>query len=156
MPLRPTNTSLLSFSLTGEPGRWYKIESSTNLQDWINPTWLQLTNPTTVVSIQRLQSNHFVRASLDVPTDVCVARLKRYWWAVHIYAMNNALQTDDVYSLVNTYPYIPRDQGPLGWPTDICPEGGIYAPGGLVRDPPTCTTLGFGLQSRGHVIPDTP
>jgi len=151
MPLRPTNSSLLSFSLTGEPGRWYKIESSTNLQDWINPTWLQLTNPTTVVSIQRLQLNHFVRASLDVPTDVCVARLKRYWWGVHIYAMNTGFQPSDVYSLVNTYPDMPRGPAPPGWPTDICPEGGIYASGIWIDHPPYCT-----LYNRGHVIPDAP
>jgi hypothetical protein len=153
MPLRPTNSSLLSFSLTGEPGRWYKIESSTNLQDWINPTWLQLTNPTTVVSIQRLQLNHFVRASLDVPTDVCIARLKRYWWAVHIYAMNNALGTADPYLLSNTFAYMPRGPAPPGFPTDICPEGGVYGSGIWIDHPPTCT-LGFGLQGHGHVIPD--
>jgi hypothetical protein len=149
VPLRPTNSSQLSFSLTGEPGRWYKIESSTNLQDWINPTWLQLTNPATVVSIQRLQLNHFVRASLDVPTDVCIARLKRYWWAVHIVAMNDAKENADTYDLGNTFPYLPRE--PLGWPwpTDICPEGGVYASGGRIDHPPYCT-----LYNRGHVIPD--
>jgi hypothetical protein len=149
MPMRPTNSSLLSFSLTGEPGRWYKIESSTNLQDWINPIWLQLTNPTTVVSIQRLQSNHFIRASLDVPTDVCVAQLKRYWWAVHIFAMNNALQTNDIYDLMNTLPYVPKNSNRV-WPGDICPEGGIYGSSiSRIDWPPYCT-----LYNRGHVIPD--
>src|SRR5206468_3085031 len=108
MALRPTNSSLLSFSLAGEPGRWYKIESSTNLQDWINPTWLKLTNPATVLSVQRLQSNHFVRASLDVHTDVCVAQLKQDWWAVHIFAMEEALEASDNYTFFfDLNPYVP-------------------------------------------------
>jgi hypothetical protein len=148
MPLRPTNSSLLSFSLTGEPGRWYKIESSTNLQGWINPIWLQLTNPATVVSIQRIQLNHFVRASLDVPTDACVAQLKRYWWAVHIYAMEIELQTSDTYSFTDLYPYVPTDpRGNLYG----CPAGGSYASGGAVRNPPYCS---LGLHGGGHVITD--
>ena len=145
--LRPTNSSLLSFSLTGEPGRWYNIESSTNLQDWLNPTWLQLTNPATVISIQRLQSNHFVRAALDVHTDVCVAQLKQDWWAVHIYAMDYAPLT---YQFTDLYPYVPLApyRAPYG-----CPAGGSYASGGLVRDPPTCS---LAFKGRGHVVPDTP
>jgi hypothetical protein len=146
MPLRPTNSSELSFSLTGEPGRWYKIESSTNLQDWINPTWLQLTNPATVVSIQRLQLNHFVRASLDVPTDVCVAQLRQLWWAVHNFAMNNALQNSDPYDLSNLQPYAPKNSRLYLYG---CPEGGIYAPDYCVAMPPTCS---LGFQGRGHVI----
>lgn len=148
--LRPTNSSLLSFSLTGEPGRWYKIESSTNLQDWLNPTWLQLTNPATVISIQRLQSNHFVRASLDAHTDVCVAQLKQDWWAVHIYAMEEALQYPDVYQLMDLCPYVPLSS--YGWPHG-CPDGGTYAPGAVLTRPPYCSLQ---LQGRGHVIPDSP
>jgi hypothetical protein len=148
MPLRPTNSSLLSFSLTGEPGRWYKIESSTNLQSWINPIWLQLTNPATVVSIQRLQLNHFVRASLDAPTDVCIARLKMYWRAVHILAMEHPMDPSQyTYGFNNLYPYVPKNSlGLLG-----CPEGGSYNSGGLVKNPPTCT---LEFQGRGHVITD--
>jgi hypothetical protein len=155
LSLRPTNSSLLSFSLTGEPGRWYKIESSTNLQDWINPTWLQLTNPATVVSIQRLQSNHFVRASLDVPTDVCVGQLKQMWWAVHILAMDHP---DIFYGGTHPGPYTffdLRTYVPLTSNGSLhgCPDHGFYNPGVAVTTPPTCT-LGFGLQGRGHVITD--
>jgi hypothetical protein len=146
--LPPTNSSLLSFSLTGEPGRWYKIESSTNLQDWINPIWLQLTNPATILSIQRLQSNHFVRASLDVPTDVCIARLKRWAWGLHIFAMYMGSDPSDGYTLPSIFPYVPKNsQGP----TDICPEGGWYASGGTVKNAPTCS-----LSTVGHVIIGSP
>jgi hypothetical protein len=148
-PLRPINSSLLSFFLTGEPGRWYKIESSTNLQNWINPTWLQLTNPATVLSIQRLQSKHFVRASLDVPTDVCIARLKRYGWGLHIFAMYTGEDSSDTYNMNNLTPYVPHNS----WgPTDYCPAGGSYASGARIWNPPTCSLS----SGRGHVIPDRP
>ena len=145
-PLRPTSSSLLPFSLTGEPGRWYKVESSTNLHDWINPTWLQLTNPTTLVSIPRLAPNHFVRASLDVPTDVCVAQLKQMWWGVHIFGINNSFPDSQPYGLTAIRPFCPTNSDGYLFP---CPEGGTYAAGGALRDPPTCT-----LHTRGHVIPD--
>jgi hypothetical protein len=119
------------------------------LQDWINPTWLQLTNPASVISIQRLQSSHFVRASLDVHTDVCVAQLKMYWWAVHILAMETSLQVSDGYNFDELVPYVPSHYGPIYG----CPDGGTYASGGSVRNPPTCS---LEFHGRSHVIPDTP
>jgi len=147
----PPNNSNLRFNLTGEPGRWYKVESSTNLQDWINPTWLQLTNTTILVSVPRLAPNHFVRAALDVHTDVCVAQLKQMWWAIHMFAMDNQESSDNPYGLGDVWPYVPETSSAI----PLCPDGGTYASGGVLRDPPTCT-LGFGLQGRGHVIPNTP
>jgi hypothetical protein len=142
----PPNSSSLQFNLTGEPGRWYKVESSTNLHDWINPTFLQLTNPTTLVSVARLAPNHFVRASLDVPTDVCVAQLKQMTWAVRLFAMDNQKQTSDVYSFADLFAYVPSAPSGLIFP---CPEGGYYLPCCTVSDRPYCS-----LYTRGHVIAD--
>jgi hypothetical protein len=143
----PPNTSSLRFNLTGEPGRWYKVESSTNLHDWINPTFLQLTNPTTLVSVPRLASNHFVRASLDVPTDVCVAQLKQMSWAATMFEMDNQKSSSDSYGLSDLEAYVPETSpiGNMPW----CPEGGYYAAGGILSDSPTCQ-----FHDRGHVIPD--
>jgi hypothetical protein len=145
-PLRPISSSLLPFSLTGEPGRWYKVESSTNLHDWINPIWLQLTNPTTLVSVPRLAPNHFIRASLNVPTDVCVAQLKQLWWGVHLFRINNSFPDSQPYGLYDARPYCPTNSDGFFL---LCPEGGRHDAGGSVRNPPTCT-----LQSHGHVIAD--
>jgi hypothetical protein len=148
----PPNNSNLRFNLTGEPARWYKLESSTNLHDWINPIWFQLTNSTTLLSIPRLAPNHFVRASLDVHTDVCVAQLKQMWWATHMFAMDNRKSSWDIYGLNDLEPYVPQTSpiGNMPW----CPDGGVYAAGAALRDPPTCSL--FYQYGRGHVITDAP
>jgi hypothetical protein len=142
------NPNLLQFNLTGEPGRWYKVESSTNLQNWVNPIWLQLTNPTVPLSIQRLTPNHFVRASLDVPTEVCVAQLKQMHWGTTIFAIENEKNSTDTYSLNDVHWYCPVNSNGLMSP---CPEDGIYSPGATITNAPTCT-----LHARGHVIPGEP
>ena len=144
--LQPATPTSLSFSLTGEPGRWYKIESSTDLLNWVNPVWLQLTNLTTAVSIQRVAPNHFVRVSLDVPTDVCVAQLKQMNWAKNLDAIENRKQDSDTYGLYELETYVPLDSNGRIFP---CPEDGYYSSGGSFRDSPTCS-----LHARGHVIPD--
>lgn len=146
--LQPVNPAQISFSLTGEPGRWYKIESATDLLNWTNTLYLQLTNPITVVSLQRLAPAHFVRASLDVPTDVCVAQLKQMHWALAVFAIEQEQSESSSYSLFNIMPYVPlNSQGEINY----CPEGGTYASGGSITYAPTCT-----LSSRGHAIPDAP
>jgi hypothetical protein len=143
------NNSNLRFNLTGEPGRWYRIESSTNLQDWINPTWLQLTNSTTLISVQRLTPNHFVRAALDVHTDACVGQLKQMSWASQMFGMDNLKSPSDIYGLNDLQPYVPATS--IFGTMPFCPDLGVYASGGTLRDPPTCT-----LHNRGHVITNTP
>jgi hypothetical protein len=148
----PPNNSNLRFNLTGEPGRWYRIESSTNLQDWINPTWLQLTNPTTLISVPRLAPNHFVRAALDVHTDACVGQLKQMFWAVHMYQMDNQKASSDYYGLNDLQPYVPATS--VFGTMPFCPDLGTYAAGGALRDPPTCTM--YLTYGRGHVISNTP
>jgi hypothetical protein len=146
----PPNNSNLRFTLTGEPGRWYRVESSTNLQDWINPTFLQLTNPTTLVSVPRLAPNHFVRAALDIHTDVCVAQLKQMWWATHMFAMDNRKGSSDTYGLNDLQAYVPATS--IFGTMPFCPDLGVYAAGGALRDPPTCSL--YYQYGRGHVITD--
>lgn len=144
--LRPNSPNLVSFALTGEGGRWYKVESSLDLQNWTSPIWIQLTNSPGVFSIPRLAANHFIRASLDVPTDVCVAQLKQMRWAQTVYAIEKEWSETNPYSLVDLKPYVPlTSEGSIF----TCPEGGTYASGGAITNSPTCT-----LHNRGHVIPD--
>jgi hypothetical protein len=145
---RPTNPNLISFTLTGEVGRWYQIESSPNLQNWTNPIWIQLTNATSVISIPRLGVSHFIRVSLDVPTDVCVAQLKQMRWAQTVYAIEKEKSETDSYGLVDLRPYVPlNSEGNIS----PCPEGAYYASGGNLTNAPTCS-----LHARGHWIPDAP
>ena len=42
--LRPSAPALLPFTLTGEGGRWYRIESSQDVTNWPNPEWWPHTN----------------------------------------------------------------------------------------------------------------
>jgi hypothetical protein len=129
----PPNGSKLQFNLTGEPGRWYKIESSTDLQNWTNANWLQLTNPTTLVS----------------PTDVCIAQLKQMRWAAKIWMIETTQQELATVGLFDIRPYLPITDYHL----PFCPENGIYAPQWTVTNRPTCS---LEFQGRGHAITDSP
>jgi hypothetical protein len=144
--LPPGGSSQLPFTLTAEAGRWYKIESSEDLQNWINPTWILPTNTTTSFSVSRLGPTHFVRASLDVPTEVCVAQLKQMKVALQIFTVENALADMATYALADLQPYIPS----VGYGhIPYCPNpDGIYAPGACVTNAPTCST------GHGHYLTD--
>jgi hypothetical protein len=146
----PPNGPNLQFNLAGEPGRWYKIESSTDLRNWTNATWLQLTNPTTLVSVQRLRPNHFVRASLDVPTDVCIAQLKQMRWAAKVWMIETWQQETAAVNFVDiSQYYLPIDSE--GRPP-FCPENGYYSTTWGVTNRPTCS---LEFQGRGHLITDS-
>jgi len=142
----PPNGPNLQFNLTGEPGRWYKVESSTDLQNWVNPTWMRLTNPTTLVAVQRLAPTHFVRASLDVPTEICVAQLKQMNWAAMTWAIETQQDVNATVTAAVMMPYIPLTPE-LTLP--YCPEGGTYSFGIVKTNASWCT-----LAARGHKIPD--
>jgi hypothetical protein len=145
LALPPGGSSQLPFTLTAEAGRWYKTESSTDLQNWVDPNFILPTNSSSLLSVSKLGPNHFVRASLDVPTEVCVAQLKQMRAALQIFAVENALSVTAPYSLGDLQPYIPLNAyGFLPW----CPEDGIYAPGATVTNVPWCNI------GHGHYIVD--
>jgi hypothetical protein len=145
--LLPTNPALLSFSLTGEGGRWYEYESSQDLKTWGNRAWFQLTNETILVSTPRLGPNHFVRASLNFSTDACVAQLKRMREAFRLYAIENKVSPYQSAPIAVTMSYIPLDEnGRLPY----CPEGGNYlAPDSIGFGNPICN-----IHGHGHEITD--
>lgn len=145
---KPAAPDSLPFTLNAEPGRWYRLESSTNLQAWVNPSWLQPATPSNSLSVSRLGPVHFVRASLDTPTDVCVAQLKQMLWAQYAFAIENSLSTAASYSLFDLRPYVPLNSLGALYP---CPGYGYYSPGPTVIDFPTCQ-----LHARGHEIIDAP
>ena len=145
----PPNGPNLRFNLTGEPGRWYKVEFSKDLQDWTYsglPIWLQLSNSTTLVSIPRLAPTYFVRASLDVPTEVCVAQIKQMNWAAMVWAIETQQDVNATVTAAVMMPYVPlNSEGMLPY----CPEYGTYS-FGLVRT----NAVSCSLRTRGHVIQD--
>jgi hypothetical protein len=142
--LSPGNPALLSFSLTGEGGRWYKIESSQDLQNWVSPSWVQSTNESSVVSVPRLGPTHFVRASLNVPTDVCVAQLKQMRAAQDVFAIESRQAWWSTVSLDEIKHYLPLDAYENIKP---CPEGGDYITPSTIIESITCSIHGRGHQS---------
>jgi hypothetical protein len=152
--LSPTGLTSVSFALTGEAGRWYAIESSSNLLNWgtsiankiwsTNTVWVKATNSTDFLSVRRLGPVHFVRASLNGPTDVCVAQLKQLLWAQYMSAIERRLSASSSINLGDLKPYLPLTSYNLIKP---CPQGGTYSAPPTIVDNPTCS-----VQARGHVI----
>ncbi len=147
MAIPSSNPNLLSFSVTAETARWYKLESSPDLKNWGNPVWLQLTN-TTLFTVPGLGSSRYIRASFDIFTDMCVAQLKQMRWAAYMAAIERRLSYSSPVGFPDLRPYIPLT--PDGIP-HTCPAGGTYATGDMIIDSPTCT-----LSSHGHTVQPLP
>jgi hypothetical protein len=145
--LQPTNSSKALLFLSGEAGRWYKLESSPDLNYWFF-VMRQLTNASDIFSLYRFDPINFARASLDVPTDACVGQLKQLWWAQKVWLIETRRFPNDVVSLDELRPYVPlTPQGNI-YP---CPGAGMYAIGGTATNPPTCS-----LSTVGHILTDLP
>jgi hypothetical protein len=147
--LQPTNSGAALLAVAGEPGRWYKFESTPSFPfPWQLGVHLQLTNTSQIISLSRFTPTHFVRASLDVETDVCIAQLKQMSWGLKVYAIEGRRFPNDVYMWNNLRPYVPlTTQGNI----IPCPTGGSYATGGPLTNPPTCS-----LSAVGHRPTDSP
>jgi hypothetical protein len=148
--LQPTNSSSAPLALAGEPGRWYRIESTSAFPfpAWQLGVHLQLTNTSEVVSLSRLAPNHFVRAALDAHTEGCIAHLQEMMWGKKTHGIENRLPPTGGAGFTQLKPYIHlTPQGDF----IICPEGGTYAMSGTLTNPPTCT-----LSSVGHRPPLLP
>jgi hypothetical protein len=148
--LAPTDSRRALLTLAGEPGRWYRVESTPAFpfppgQLGIH---LQLTNTSEMISLSRLDPIHFVRAALDVRTDVCIAQLKQMWWGKKVLAIEARLSPTAGVGFTAIKPYIHLT--PQG---DIipCPEAGTYASGNSLTNPPTCS-----LSTVGHKPADFP
>jgi hypothetical protein len=144
--LRPTNSSTLSFSVLGEVGRWYEYETSTNLVCWTNATWFGASNSQTLIFIPRMGPNQFVRASLNVPTDICVGQLKQIRWGQYVRGIEDRESAWEYEPLELIKYYVPLQGAGNITP---CPEWGYYSPGAIINDNPRCS-----VGSHGHVLTD--
>jgi hypothetical protein len=147
--LQPTNSNAALLALAGEPGRWYKIESTPSFPfPWQLGVHLQPTNTSQIISLSRFTPTHFVRASLDVHTDVCTAQLKQMSWGLKVYAIEGRRFPNDAYMFSFLRPYVPlTPQGNI----IPCPTGGSYVIAGLITNPPTCS-----LSIVGHFMTGSP
>jgi hypothetical protein len=150
LALQPTNSVNAPLALAGEPGRWYKIDSTAAFPfpSWQLGVHLQLTNTSEIISIPRLAPTHFLRASLDSHTDGCVAQLQQMIWGQRIFGIENRLPPTSGGGFTQLRPYIHlTPQGDIY----TCPEGGTYALSGILTNPPSCT-----FSTVGHRPPVLP
>jgi hypothetical protein len=146
--LPPTNATQVPFLLKGEPGRWYRFDATDDFVNWygtVNYVWFG--SATNMVSTFRVPRNNqerqFIRASLNVPTDVCIGHLKAMSGALNLYAIENKLLPNDGYSLDNLAPYSPGGTNP------VCPQGGTYFAGSTITNNPVCSVEPY----YGHHLP---
>lgn len=149
LQLPPTNTSQVPFIVTGEAGRWYRFEMSTDLVYWFHDSpwdgyWYgKATNTSTMFSIGRyFPQQQFLNVSLNVPTDACIGQLKAMQAALDLSTIEKKRSPIDAYVMGDLKPYV---SFPLNGDYPPCPENGAYAPGSTVTNPPVCS-----LAARGH------
>jgi hypothetical protein len=129
-------------SLRGAPGRWYRLESSPDTQDWNTTNWVQAIDVTNSYSLSRLGPIHFVRAAINTPTDVCIGQLKQLFWAQNAHLIAAHKEIVDAVQFSDLLPYVPTL--PNGMP-GVCPEGGYYRVGNG-EEPIECSVAGRGHQ----------
>jgi hypothetical protein len=152
--VKSSNLGQAAFTLTGEVGRWYQVESTQNWSNWPswypyqNMLWMKQTNQTVLLSLPRLVPVHYTRACLNVRADFCSGQLKQLSWGQQLAAIDNNKPASGFVSLSDIQLYIPLV--PFLNSLRPCPEFGYYAPGASITSPVTCTEF-----AHGHVI-DTP
>lgn len=141
-----TNAARLDYLLTAEGGRWYKTESSSNLVNWTNAAYLQITNGLNSLFVTGINSaRHFVRATLYTPTDVCRIRLEQIRAAKNSWSIETKQVSSHTVDLQQVIKY-------LGGNIPSCPDYGVYTWNAVGLDP-SCS-----LQTinRGHAITNAP
>jgi hypothetical protein len=152
----PNASSSFTFTLAGESGRYYQIESSTNLVNWHSETNFPVslpiliypvgatryrsvvysTNSGTCLSIPKGTNATFVRASVySAPDEVCNNNLKQIKAAIELWARNGkGMSRTATVCMTDLLPYCPNIE-------EIkCPTGGIafydsYVINGVLTDP---------------------
>src|SRR5262249_52624924 len=108
VPLPPSSPTQFAFSLNGEAGRWYKIESASNLADWLNPGAVLYTNVLGPLFVPRFDPAHqFVRAAVNGAADLCGVRMKQWRVAMNLCAIERRLILGDVVSSRQFMQYFP-------------------------------------------------
>jgi len=127
------------FSLTGESGRGYRIQSSTNLVDWppetsflqfvqypnayvVSPGYvltsvIVTTNDERALAVTNLGARKFIRAMLYAPAnEICVNNLRQIRFAKSLWARDNGMGSDGLPSALDIEPYFPHGTLPC------CPD----------------------------------
>ena len=136
---RSPDPSQFQFSLTGESGKVYRIDASTDLIHWhdepaLGSSFVQNTNTNSVYSFEIYESPKFIRASPFVNKEVCIAQLKAIDLAIKTWAIEARKNSSDVVEETDITPYLKN--------TVVCPNGGTAFADSYqvttIADPPTC------------------
>ncbi|HEU0011092.1 MAG TPA: immunoglobulin domain-containing protein [Verrucomicrobiae bacterium] len=151
--LGSSGASPFGFQLCGEAGRFYRVESSTNLQAWqaekrfTDPrsqyfvsSVVFASNSCTALTIPAPPSLKFVRAVRYAPTnDVCNLRLKQVRFAKELWVRDGHWGAANYPPYSDLAPYFKNGQ------IDRCPSGGNYI-FQWVYETPTCSLSGHALE----------
>lgn len=156
LTLLPGQAGRFAFSVSGETGRNYRLESSTNLVDWSPETSFPVTsysgyqprytsvvfatNSTAALTIDRNGPRKYFRASrYAAPEEICINNLKQIRYAKMLWQRENRAS----WYLAASYADL------VNYMTNItlfsCPEGGFYHFNNLASDP-ACTVPGHVLE----------
>ena len=151
--LRPVAASRFEFQLCGEGGRFYRIESTTNLVNWLPETSfidphsqflissvVFASNSCSALGIQMDSPRKFFRAQRYVPAnEICNLSLKKIRVAKEMWARENKKANSNTPVITDLLPYYD------GGEPDNCPSGGWYAYR-WVNGVPTCSVTNHVLE----------
>lgn len=153
--LYPARTDGFGFTLDGETGRYYRIESSTDLVSWLPEVSFAFsqpvthdgygstpftsvvynTNSTISLVVPENTASKFVRTSAYVaPNEICNNNLKQIQFAKELWSRNSNVSRIAIPTVVDLMPYLSSN---FSFYTS-CPSGGFYHIDD-VRTPPACT-----------------
>jgi hypothetical protein len=136
----PASATNFNCTLKGEPGRRYRIETTTNLTDWIFeyvPTVVTGTNGFAIFSMPRAGNAKFVRAVVELDSEQCLAQLQQLYFVQKLWAIENQKSfSESGYTEQDIIPYVKN--------LPFCPSGGSNLDDSYViqiydlRYPPLC------------------
>jgi hypothetical protein len=154
-----STTNGFGFTLDGETGRYYRIESSTDLVSWLpevsfpfyqpvgfgnNPSSSVIYNtnsPIFLVVPQNTPGKFFRTSAYAAPNEICNNNLKQIQFAKELWHRNVFVTRNSLPTVVDLVPYLGSN---FSFYTS-CPSGGYYYIND-VRTPPTCTVPGHVLE----------
>jgi hypothetical protein len=156
LTVRPNQSVQFAFSVSGETGRNYRIESSTNLVDWLpeasfpetsysgyqpqNTSVVFTTNSTAMLAVGVNGPRKYFRASsYAAPDEICINNLKQIRYAKMLW------QRETMPALYGGPTLGDLDQYMTNVTIFSCPGGGLYQFNNVVGNP-TCTVPGHVLE----------
>lgn len=133
----------LLVELNGAMGRAYRIESSTNLQNWSAESVLGTftsvlitTNSVAAFQVSSLADQKFIRLQhYSEPNEECMVNLRQIWFAKRMWAIDNRRGGSDQPMESDVSPYF--KDGTIGF----CPEFGTYIFNSVAQYP-ACSRIG--------------